>query len=214
MLDTLTRPTHAKPLMTLPEADAEAAANPAMATLLGWVRSYLMREHPDLGRTGAVCPFTKRAATLDTARLAICEAGPGDEETAFALIRGGFTELEAIPVKPGLEHFRTVIVGFPACAGNAEGIAMLQRVQARHKFYSLSRMRMIGFMHATNEAPGLWNPDFRPLRAPLPVLAIRYMVEQDAPFAARHPLLAVPYLLKFRLAGARRLWSAWRSSGG
>jgi hypothetical protein len=183
----------------------------AMVRLLGWVESYLMQGHPDLGRTGAVCPFTRQAAKLDTARLAVSHATAADEDEAFALIRTCFAELEQIRCKPGMEHFRTIIVGFPECAG-PEGVAMLQRVQARHKFYSLSRFRMIGMMHDASDAPGLWNPDFRPLRAPMPVLAIRHLVEQDAPFAARHPLLIAPYLLKFRLAGLSRLFAYWRGA--
>lgn len=181
----------------------------AMVRLLGWVESYLMQGHPDLGRTGAVCPFTKQAAKLDTVRVAISHATAADEDEAFALIRTCFGELEQIPCKPGMEHFRTIIVGFPDCA-NAEGVAMLQRVQARHKFYSLSRFRMIGLMHADADAPGLWNPEFRPLRSKMPVLAIRHLVEQDAPFAALHPLLIAPYLMKFKLAGAKRLVAYWR----
>ena len=58
-----------------------------------------------------------------------------------------------------MAHFRTVIIGFPACAG-ADGVAMLKRVQKRHKFYSLARNRMIGLMYAEFDAPGLWNPGF------------------------------------------------------
>jgi hypothetical protein len=87
---------------------------------------------------------------------------------------------------------------------------MLQRVQVRHKFYSLRRNRMIGLMHAGSEARGLWNAAFRPLRAPMPVLAIRHMVEHDAPFALRHPLLLLPYLARFRLAGLKRLYALLR----
>lgn len=190
------------------ERTAEAPGGP-LATLLGWVEGYLMGGHADLGRSGAVCPFTRQAAKLDTVRLAVSPAGPEDEASAFALIRAGFAELEAIPAKAAMAHFRTVIIGFPACASE-DGIAMLRRVQDRHKFYSLSRNRMIGLMHAQSDAPGLWNPDFRPLRSPYPVLAIRHMVEHDAPFAARHPLLLLPYLARFPLAGLKRLFAHWR----
>lgn len=196
--------TASTPLLTMDQARTRETGDAALAMLRGWVESYLMQGHADLGRTGAVCPFTKQAAKLDTVRLAVSDAGPTDEQVAFKLIRDGFAELEAIPCKPSMRHFRTVIVGFPNCK-SADGVAMLQTVQRRHKFYSLARFRMIGFMHATNDAPGLWNPDFRPLRAPLPVLAIRHLVEQDAPFAARHPLLLAPYLLRFPLAGPKRL---------
>ncbi|OCP37785.1 DUF6875 domain-containing protein [Ensifer sp. LC163] len=181
-----------------------------IARLLDWVESYLMNGHPDLGRTGAVCPFTRQAARIDTVRLAISHARPEDEDTTFALIRGAFTELEAIPCKPAMRHFRTVIVGFPDC-DSAEGIAMLKRIQRRHRFYSLARARMIGMMHAGSEDRGLWNPEFRPLRSPMPVLAIRHLVENDAPFAALHPALMVAYLARFPIKGTRRLVNHFRS---
>jgi len=190
---------------------AGEASDGSLATLIGWVEGYLMSPHADLGRTGAVCPFTRQAARLDAVRLTVSEAGPGDEADAFSLIRDGFAALEAIPAKRSMAHFRTVIIGFPACASE-EGIAMLQRVQDRHKFYSLSRNRMIGLMHALSEAPGLWNPAFRPLRSPFPILAIRHMVEHDAPFAARHPLLLLPYLARFPLAGMKRLFAHLRQA--
>lgn len=210
MLDRTATAQSQAPRLTMEQARQGAwADDPAMQTLIGWVESYLMRGHADLGRTGAVCPFTKQAAKLDTVRLAISRAGPDDADEAFALIRKCFAELEEIPCKPGMEHFRTIIVGFPDCA-TPEGMTMLEGVQKGHKFYSLSRFRMIGYMFAGNEATGLWNPDFRPLRAPMPVLAIRHLVEQDAPFAARHPLLMVPYLAKFKIAGLKRLYEFWR----
>ena len=199
--------------MTITQAHAETAGHgraTPLKLLLDWVETYLMAGHPDLGRTGAVCPFTKQAAKLDTVRLAVSPADAGDEEAAFTLIRDGFAELERIPSKPGMRHFRTVIVGFPECGSDA-GIAMLKRVQRRLRFYSLRRGKMIGLMHATSEDPGLWNPDFRPLRSPLPVLAIRHMVEQDAPFAAKHPPLLVAYLSRFPISGIRRLAAYWRA---
>jgi hypothetical protein len=210
--DAATDPSAGSLLLTLPEARQSAEREPEapLANLLGWVEGYLMGAHADLGRPGAVCPFTRQAARLDTARVAISAAGPDDEAAAFALIRSGFRALEAIPARPGMAHFRTVIIGFPACASPI-GVAMLKRVQDRHKLYSLARNRMIGLMHADSDAPGLWNRDFRPLRAPLPVLAIRHMVEHDAPFAARHPLLLLPYLARFPLAGTKRLLAHFRT---
>ncbi len=209
MLDDATIPTQRSDrLMTLAEAEA-TPRDDDLADLVGWVRSYLMQPHPDLGRTGAVCPFTKQAAKIDSVRVAISRLASLDQQPAFELVRAGFGDLDRIPCKPGMEHFRTVIFGFPEYR-SADGIALLASVQARLRFYSLARFRMIGFMHAANEAPGLWNPGFRPLRAPMPVLAIRHMVEQDAPFAVRHKPLMVAYLAKFRLAGVRRLMAAAR----
>jgi hypothetical protein len=217
MLEQVARTAEARnALLTFAQARAEIAAAPpaqaALSELVAWLETYLMQGHPELGRTGAVCPFTRQAARLDTVRLAICTAGFREKDRVFALTRAGFAALDDIPALPGMAHFRTVIIGFPNCADPA-GIAMLQRVQKGHRFHSLARGRMIGLMHAESAAAGLWNADFRPLRAPLPILAIRHMVEHDAPFAARHPLLLLPYLAHFRLAGARRLIDHLRGQG-
>ncbi|NVD40854.1 hypothetical protein HT585_18435 [Ensifer sp. HO-A22] len=187
-----------------------ASQDSHIARLLDWVESYLMNSHPDLGRTGAVCPFTRQAAKIDTVRLAVSHARASDEDDAFTLIRGAFDALEAIPCKPTMKHFRTVIVGFPDC-DDRDGIAMLKRIQRRHRFYSLARARMIGMMHAGSQDRGLWNPDFRPLRSPMPVLAIRHLVENDAPFAALHPALMVAYLARFPIKGTQRLVNHFRS---
>lgn len=194
------------PRLTLLQSRTDEWADDASMSLLrSWVEDYLICSHQDLGRAGAVCPFTKQAAKINTVRFAISLSGADEEQSILCLVRNCFQELDQIPCKPGMEHFRTIIVGFPMCE-NTEGLATLARVQKRLKFYSLVRFRMIGYMFSGSDAPGLWNPNFRPLRSPMPVLAIRYLVEQDAPFAARHPLLAVPYLMKFGSTGLRRLW--------
>lgn len=198
--------------LAVARARCEQSDTNDLLTLIAWVEGYLMEAHPDLGRPGAVCPFTRQAARLDTVRLGICKAGPDDEDSVFTLIRTSFQALEAIPAKPAMAQFRTILIGFPAC-GSEDGIAMLRRIQDRHKAYSLTRNRMIGLMHAGSEAPGLWNPEFRPLRAPMPVLAIRHMVEQDAPFAVRHPLLLLPYLVQFPIAGLKRIVAHYSGRG-
>lgn len=182
-----------------------------MAVLLSWIQSYLMASHAELGRTGAVCPFTKQAAKLDTVRVAISQADISREQDMFSLVRNSFSVLNDIPAQKGMEHFRTVIIGFPAFGGD-EGLAALKRIQRAHRTYSLTRGRMIGLMHATSDDKGLWNPDFRPLRSPMPVLAIRHMVEQDAPFAALHPALMLAYLARFPVKGVRRLTAHWRGN--
>jgi hypothetical protein len=196
-------------LLSYADARALAARGGVLSTLFAWVDSYPMNAHSDLGRTGVVCPYTRQARKLDTIRLSVCPAGAEDEEDAFVAVRRGFVELPRIPAKRGMEQFRTVVLGFPNC-DNQAGIDMLQRVMRRHRYYAMLRFRMMGFMHPSSEATGLWNPDFRPLRAPMPVLAIRYLVEQDAPFITYQHLQWGPYLLRYGIAGARRLMASRR----
>gem|GEM_PF-82237 len=177
---------------------------PAVLALSSWVRDYLMSSNPDLGRIGDVCPFTGQASRLDTIRLGSSDAGEGDVDRIEAEVLDCFRQFEAIPCKKSQAQFRTVLVSFPNCNSEA-GVKTLETVHARLKFYSIFRARMLGLFHSRTEAPGLWNPDFRPLRSPVPVLAIRQLVVQDAPFVVRHPLLLPIYLRKFPFAGLRNL---------
>lgn len=179
-------------------------ANDALVSLSQWLRDYAMSDNADLGRSGTVCPFAKQASKLDTLLVGINLAGPDDEDHVFTEIRTSFRDLERIPAPPGKENLRTIAVGFPNCTSPA-GIAMLNRIYKRHKYYTLLRNRMVAFFHPDADVHGLWNESFRPMRSPMPMLAVRYVVEQDAAFAAKHRLMRAPYLLRFGLAGARRL---------
>jgi hypothetical protein len=174
-------------------------------TKAGWVSSFLMREHPELGRSGDVCPFTAQAFRLDTIRIGVCTAT--DIAGIKSAMRCCLQEFASIPCAHSMRNFRTVIVGFPN-VNNADGLAALKKVQAQLKLYSFLHGLMIGRFHPESNNPGLWNRQFRPLRAPLPMLAVRHLVENDAPFALRHPLLLPSYLWRFSRTAPRRLLSA------
>ena len=173
-----------------------------------WVRAYLMRPHAELGRAGAVCPFTPVAARLDS--LLVGSSRATDEAEILAVMGRALAAFDAIACRPEQRPFRAVIVAFPRCGGD-EGRARLKAVQNRLRPESIYRGKMIGLLEPQSEDQGLINPDFLPLRSPLPLLAIRTLVENDAPFVWRNPRLAPIYLLKFPLKGPLRLWSAlWR----
>lgn len=195
-------------LFTYDEARASAPGGP-LAQLAVWFADSPMSGHANLGRAGAVCPFVRKAAQLGTMRIGIHDAGPQDEERIFSDIRASFHDLDAIPQSPGAERLGTITYGFPNCASD-QGVAMLERVFRRHKYYTLFHMRMIAFFHEGSDAHGLWNPDFRPMRAPMPLLSTRFLTEHDAVFAHKHRLLTASYLLRFGPGGAKRLLAAAR----
>ena len=189
---------------TFEQARTAANNDPVWCELFTWFATYPMNGHAGLGRSGPVCPFTRQATRLDTVRLVICNASPDEENEAFTLVRRGFAIYNAIPVPSDKQQFRTFVAAFPNCRGS-DGIAMLKRVEKRHKYYTLPRFRTLGLLHSESKARGLWNPDFRPLTAPMPVLVIRELVEQDAPFVAGHYMMLAPYLARFGLTGLKRL---------
>jgi len=189
--------------------DAFASAAPphllsAYQLIAQWLTSYLMRPHAELGRPGDVCPFTAQAFRLDTIRIGVSGAAGADVAGARRCMRDCFEQFASMPCPDSMGHFRTIVVGFPRM-DDAVGLETLRKVQRRLKIYCLLRGLMIGRFHAGSNDPGLWNPDFRPLRSPIPLLAIRQVVENDAPFALRHPLLIPTYVWKYSRAAPRRL---------
>jgi len=163
--------------------------------IVGWIRSYLANAHPDLGRSGAVCPYSGQALRLDTVRIGISAADGHDVASIESDMNRCLREFDKIPCADSMKHFRTIIVGFPNIE-DAAGLDALKQVQARLRFRILLKGLMIGRFYPSSNDPGLWNREFRPLRSPIPMLAIRHMVASDLPFAARHPLMFPSYFWK------------------
>ena len=183
----------------------------AYLSVARWIRSYLMRPHSDLGRPGDVCPFTTQAFRLDTIRIGVSRVRSSDIASIKHCMRYCFREFALMPCPPSMRHFRTIIVGFPGL-DDADGLESLKSVQNRLKVYCLLRGLMIARFHAASDDRGLWNPQFRPLRSPIPLLVIRQLVKEDAPFAIRHPLLIPTYLWKYSLAAPKRLLASLRKA--
>src|SRR5262249_38837701 len=172
-------------------------------SVAGWVRSYLMRPHADLGRPGEVCPFTSRAYQLDTIRIGVSFAADRDGALITKTMRDCLRQFMQIACDDAGRQLRTVIVAFPNLT--ADGFAALRAAQRRLILGCLWHGLMIGLFRPDSEDEGLWNPDFRPMRAPIPLLAIRHLVRNDAPFALRHPALLASYLCRYSAAAPRHL---------
>jgi hypothetical protein len=169
-----------------------------------WIEAYPNSPHALLGHPGPVCPYTARAIRADTLRIGVCMLESGDYAKINALMRNCFGELKLIPCKRASVSLQTIIVGFPGCQ-DAKGIGTLKKVQRNLGLLSLMRAIMIACFYPGNELPGIRNPDFRPLIAPLPLIVVRHLVRNDAPFVARRPQLLAPYLIKFPVSGLQRL---------
>jgi hypothetical protein len=155
--------------------------------VLDWIRGFLAHPHPQLGRKGSVCPFVPVALGFDTIWMAeVAETMPTFEHISAIITEYRNVFLETEP-KSGPDAInKAFLLVFPSLAANgADGAAIVDKVQASLKRYFVEMGLMLGEFHAGNQTPGLRNPDFRPLRSPIPMLAIRHMVESDLPFLIR-----------------------------
>ncbi|MFJ1749565.1 DUF6875 domain-containing protein [Streptomyces sp. NPDC088116] len=151
--------------------------------IIEWASAYLCRPHPDLGRKGNVCPFVHTSMSKGLFYLAVCPGIPGSVDEVAEVLRGyrdWFVELVADQGRAA--QYATILVLFPDLPEDAV-VGVIDEAQSLLKADYVSRGLMIGEFHDGPPVKGgLWNPEFRPLCSPVPLLAVRHMVPTDFPF--------------------------------
>lgn len=177
------------PLYPVSEVDAGlcgAEELEPMRQTVSWMRSFLAKPHANLGRTGPVCPFVPMSLALDTIYMTViphdASTQPETIEETVGNFRDIFLELEP---KDGDDAInKSLMMLFPNVP-HEQGPILIDAVQQKLKPRFTRFGLMLGEFHQLNETPGLRNADFRPLRSPICMLVIRYMVESDLPFLER-----------------------------
>lgn len=169
---------------------------PYLVEIMEWVKNFLGRPNPDLGRRGSVCPYVPHALKSNSIQSSVIRTNnlePQQVEDLVIRYRDIFLELE--PKEPELAINKALLLIFPDIQiGDAE--ELIDGVQQKLKPFFVEAGLMIGEFHKRNQTPGQHNPNFRPLRSPVPLIAIRFMVESDLPFlqSANDPYIRIRYL--------------------
>ena len=181
---------HRGDLYLVPQTEVDALASTglpsdevrACLTVAAWARTFLIRDHPELGREGPVCPFTQPSLNKNLFWIGPHSRAPLDEAAAADAVRGyldWFLTLE--PVSGPDTVYKTILIVFPLLA-STEAADVLTPLQRHLKADFVKRGLMVGQFYEGCQEPGLWNRNFRPLQSPIPLLAIRNMVPSDFPF--------------------------------
>ena len=155
-----------------------------------WMRTYLAREHPDMPRPGAVCPFVKPALDADAIEIrAVATPGPSPQATALATTRAALTAFAGEVVDPAgataIERpaasgmLRALVLAFPDLVARG---AVIDEIHALVKGEAVAAGLMIGQFHDACMEPSARNPLFPVNRAPLPLLVVRAMTVHDILF--------------------------------
>jgi Domain of unknown function (DUF6875) len=167
-----------------------------MRQIATWAVEFLNAPHEQLGRRGPVCPYTR--LSMDNNCFLLAWAGGEHEIASIASTveqyRRWYVELIE-QAKGAREHLLTILVVLPEF--NRADAGPLDALQARLKDAFVHDGLMVGQFHPYCAQGGLWNEDFRPLRAPLPLLAIRRMVASDLPFLLDSASHLAAYLGRF-----------------
>ncbi|MFI6498512.1 DUF6875 domain-containing protein [Nonomuraea typhae] len=165
--------------------------------IVTWARTYLTQPHPSLGRKGPVCPYVHTALDRGTFYLAVCPGEPTVDDLS-ALLAGYRSWFQRLVAPEGVSpQYRTILVLVPDLP-DARAAAVIDAAQLVLKSEYVAAGLMIGeFYPGPPPKAGLWNPDFRPLGSPVPLLAIRHMVASDFPFLKEDPEHTAAYLERF-----------------
>ena len=160
-----------------------------------WAKDYLCNPHDELGREGPVCPFVPYSLASGLFFITLQRGRTLTRSDVFDTImkyRDWFLEIE--PREGKRSHYKAILVLFPDIPAE-DAPQIIDTTQADLKPEFVAKGLMIGQFHQVPpQDSGLWNPDFRPLKSPVPLLAIRHMVPSDFPFLTKDRRFVTSYL--------------------
>jgi hypothetical protein len=162
--------------------DIDARLLPRFLLTLWWTENFLARSNPDVGRAGPVCPFIR--PSLDKKSLWLTAIGGHEPELkSFQDTVLGYKEwfLELPPASGDDEIFKTILILLPDVREESYAL-VIDGMQKRLKPAFLKEQLMIGQFHPRCEEAGVRNGAFRPLKSPVPLLAIRRITPGDVVF--------------------------------
>jgi hypothetical protein len=146
-----------------------------------WIADFLACPHPQIGRTGAICPFVEPAIRNETLLLRAQSVGPeaGVQELVALIddMTRTFAETEWREPNSALHALVTVVIGLPG-----DRLHLLDDAHAAAKPGLVSRGLMLGQFHPRCGEMAARNPDFAVARSPVPMLALRHMAFHDVLF--------------------------------
>ncbi|WP_341528125.1 DUF6875 domain-containing protein [Nostoc sp. UHCC 0302] len=182
-------------LYTPSEIDQLQQELPYLVEIRQWLKSFVARPHPDVGRPGTVCPFVPRGLKLNYIRLKVIRDQNLVQQQIAEIVLpylNTFQELE--PTEGDAALSKAILFIFPNISPD-DAPRLIDSVQKQLKPFFVESGLMLGEFHNRTESPGLHNPNFRPLRSPIPMLVIRPMTEADLTFLIdENPYLRIKYL--------------------
>jgi len=162
-----------------------------------WASTFVCSPHADLGRRGAVCPYTLGSIDHEIFYLgfpAVSGLGPGEIMTVVRRYRDWYLDLRD-QAPQARRHLVSVVVVLADTDRTDPGPLEAIHAELKPEFIELGLM--LGEFHPTCSTPGVWSADFRPLRSPVPMLVMREMMASDLPFLTSRPDHIAAYFERF-----------------
>jgi hypothetical protein len=181
-------------LSTLADPAPPAVSEWEFETVKHWAENWLSKSHPDLGRTGAVCPYIGAAMKKNLFRVAFVRGNNLDHDRMVGLLDEIAAAFPVLPPADGPESiYKAVVVVFP----DVTEFGQIDAVQDECKTTFVERGLMVGQFYPGHQQGGLRNPNFKALDGPFAMLAVRHMVVTDYPFLCGNEKWVDAYVARF-----------------
>src|SRR5262245_39267252 len=161
---------------------AESDRN-ALRAVANWTKTYVVKPHNELGRSGPVCPFVPVALEHKTLWLAHERSAGRSAPDVIQLIEGYKGLLRAAqPVDGNDANYKSIVVVFtdlPAARAKDFFGGVLQEIGVPSY---VNDGLVMGPFYEGNDGTAIYNPNFRPSTSPVPLLLMRRAVISDWKF--------------------------------
>ena len=206
--ELLGRSAEAGPLAGYSVGDTQALMHVAR-----WSKDFLTQPHPELGRSGHVCPYVSASIREQRFLLSVLHGAESQpRETDRTILRLGqyFSTLE--PTAGRSAQKKTIVILFPDLPQRQTG-DIINGMHQRLKPHFLRAGMMLGEFYRGSSKPGLHNDQFRPLRSDVPLLVIRAMLPGDIAFLSDQARFVRPYIRNFEARGCAEIRSYLEQQG-
>ncbi|MDP9152391.1 MAG: ATP-grasp domain-containing protein [Myxococcota bacterium] len=154
--------------------------------VMRWASEYLAAPHPDLGRSGAICPFVRKTMQVDRLFVAFHDEIDGTSHAALRDLLYAETERfkARFPLEEPNGNFTAVVIVFPKIP--EERLVVLDQIHTELKSGFMKQDIMSSAFHKQSNKPALYNPGFPAFRAPFPCFVLRHMDVRDIPFVCNN----------------------------
>jgi hypothetical protein len=160
----------------------------ALQATADWIRTFVLRPHPEIGRPGPVCPYLPVSVERQELWLAAEHVGDGNVSDVVEVVEGYKRRLLRAGTEPGDEaNLRVVVVVFtdlPAERAPELFDGVVQQVSVPSY---VEDGIVFGPYYAGNQATAVYNNGFRPFESPVPFLFVRHGVVGDWKFFLDQP---------------------------
>jgi len=165
--------------------------------VMAWARGYLSHPHPELGRSGAVCPFVPRALNTGRFYLVLHEEVDGADLTVLRdiLLSHGDAFLERSGQRAPADELDSLLIVFSRVP--PERGSVVDTLHTELKSHLMKKGLMLAQFHPLAEKGAIRNERFQAYRAPFPCIVLRHMGVHDIVFLGHNAAAFSEYARRF-----------------